>query len=81
MPVNSSTEQESDDSDTFVEIDPTGRYGRVSTWFHILKSLFLIFSFWVINLLVKNMKFHFFFSVFIFSHIYVSTNLFLVNLD
>ena len=31
MPQESQSEQDPDDSDTeFVEIDPTGRYGRVS---------------------------------------------------
>ena len=34
-------EQELDDSDTFVEIDPTGRYGRVS--FHFIHNFFFFF--------------------------------------
>lgn len=34
MPQDSSSEQDQDDSDAeFVEVDPTGRYGRVSNYF------------------------------------------------
>lgn len=36
MPLDSSSEQEPDDSDAgFVEVDPTGRYGRVSVLIYL----------------------------------------------
>lgn len=42
MPLESSSDYEADDSDAeFVEIDPSGRYGRVST-FHTKNLSFLL---------------------------------------
>lgn len=47
MPPETTSDQERDDSDVeFVEVDPTGRYGRVSlitVLFHFLKILFMVF--------------------------------------
>lgn len=38
MPPDSSSEQDQDDSDEFVEIDPSERYGRVSISLRDLSS-------------------------------------------
>jgi hypothetical protein len=43
MPQDSSSEQDPDDSDTeFVEVDPSGRYGRVSSMKKKKISIFFV---------------------------------------
>jgi hypothetical protein len=46
MPQDLSSEQDPDDSDIeFVQVDPTGRYGRVSLIFYFIQNfIFLIYA-------------------------------------